>query len=343
MKVAPGHPTRRIAIVSTLCAALFAATGPVQAALSAGALAIIGYNDNESENSGSDSFALVATETLTAGEVVYITNNGWNNSTHHFEGADISGPVGAGAEDLVMLTINSTILAGTVIKSTGNLSGAVSWTTSGGIPMPMGASGSFSELNLKWNYNNPSGPLSFGDEMYIFQASSTENPLLNVSRFIYALDFGERSHSDTENWYDSGGLNSLGFSQGGNLPNGQVSTNPLLGSGVYITVPTVSDQTNGDPNDNTAVGLDPTMEYYNGTFGLDLSNQDVIDLQTSGGTKEQWLALINNTGHWASVSSIFDNTGAFSSGLNFTGVPEPTRALFLGLGVMLGLFRRRRL
>jgi hypothetical protein len=208
--------------------------------------------------------------------------------------------------------------------------------------MPLGATGSFSDLNLKWNYDYPSGPLSFGDEIYIFQASNTENPLLNIARFVYALDFGERSHSDTENWYNSQGVNSLGFSQGGNLPDGTVSTNPLLGGSSYITVPTVSDQTNGDPNDNTAVGLDPTMEYNNGTFGLDLSNQDVIDLQTSGGTKEQWLALINNTGHWGAASSIFDNSGAYAGGLNFTGVPEPSRALLLGLGAALGMGRRRR-
>ncbi len=339
MKSLPAFSRRRIALVSTLCAALIGTSGPTHAALSAGALAIVGYNDNASESSGSDSFALVATETLTAGEVVYITNNGWNNTDRKFEGADITGAAGAGAEDLVMLTINSTILAGTVIKSTETLSGAVSWTTSGAIPMPIGGSGSFSELNLKWNYSDPTGPLSFGDEIYIFQASSTENPLLNVSRFIYALDFGDNGSG---NWYDPQGLNGQGFSQGGNIPDGTVSTNPLLGSGVYITVPTISDQTNGDPNDNTAVGLDSSVEYFNGTFALDLTNQDVIDLQTSTGTKEEWLALINNTGHWSSASSIFDNTGAFAGGLNFTGVPEPTRALLLALGAALGMFRRRR-
>lgn len=341
MKFFPAFSGRRLAQISTLFAVLAAGANTAHAALSAGALAIIGYNDNGSENSGSDSFALVATETLNAGEVVYITNNGWNNSIRQFEGAQIAGAVGAGSEDLVMLTINSTIMAGTVIKSTENLSGAVSWTTSGAIPMPIGASGNFSELNLKWNYDNPSGPLSFGDEMYIFQASSTENPLFNVSRFIYALDFGDQA-AGSVNWYDSSGYNSLGFFQGGNLPDGKVSTNPNLNGSSYTTVPTISDQTNNDPNDNTAVGLDPVMEYYNGTYTLNLSNQDVIDLQTSGGTKEQWLTLINNTGHWASGSSIFDNSGAFAGGLNFTGVPEPTRALFLGLGVVLGMFRRRR-
>lgn len=341
MKFFPALSPRRLALVSTMCAALASGVNTAHAALSAGALAIIGYNDNESENSGSDSFALVATETLNVGEVIYITNNGWNNSTRQFEGAQISGNVGAGSEDLVMLTINSTIMAGTVIKSTENLSGAVSWTTSGAIPMPIGASGSFSELNLKWNYDNPSGPLSFGDEMYIFQASGSENPLFNVSRFIYALDFGDQA-AGSVNWYDSQGYNSLGFFQGGNLPDGTVSTNPNLNGSVFTTVPTISDQTNNDPNDNTAVGLESGMEYYNGTFGLDLSNQDVIDLQTSGGTKEQWLALINNTGHWGAASSIFDNTGAFASGLNFTGVPEPTRVFLLGFGSFVGLFRRRR-
>lgn len=231
-----------------------------------------------------------------------------------------------------MLTINSTILAGTVIKIDGDAQRCRFLDDFRGDPHAHRWQWLVFGTEPQMELQRPTGPLSFGDEIYIFQASSTENPLLNVSRFIYALDFGDNGSGTgmipRDKWPRS-------FSRGGNIPDGTVSTNPLLGSGVYITVPTISDQTNGDPNDNTAVGLDSSVEYFNGTFALDLTNGRHRPPDIDFGTKEEWLALINNTGHWSSASSIFDNTGAFAGGLNFTGVPEPTRALLLALGAAL--------
>jgi hypothetical protein len=203
--------------------------------------------------------------------------------------------------------------------------------------MPLGASGNFSPLDLKHSGVETG---SRGDEIYIFQASSTENPLLNISKFIYAIDFGDRLHSDTENWFDP---QESGW--GGNLPDGLVSTNPVNAGADFIVVPTVSDQENSDPNDNTALALDPLLMYYNGTYGLDLSNPDVVALQVAGGTKAEWLQMLNNSAHWGSASLIFDysNISAnYMPGLSFVGVPEPSRAMLVLMGCMFGLMRRRR-
>ena len=324
--------------VAAVSAAVFMG-GVGHAAVNVGALAVVGYSDNETDPSGYDTFAMVATETINAGETFYITNNGWNNTTRQFDGVWVSDEVGAGAENLVKLTITSTILAGSIIRSNDAANSFFSWTTSGSIPMPLGASGDFSPLDLK---HSGVGFGSRGDEIYIFQASSEENPLLNVSKFIYAIDFGDRLHSETENWYDPqySGI-------GGNLPDGLVSTNPVNFGADFIVVPTVSDKDLGDPNDNTAVALDPVSMYYNGTYGLDLSNPDVVALQNASGTKAEWLQMLNNTAHWSATTSIFDYTNTsstfgYTDGLNFVGVPEPSRAMLVLMGSMFGMMRRRR-
>lgn len=322
-------------LLASIAVFMMVSTG--HTAISVGGLAVVGYQDDATDSFGTDSFALVATETINAGEVIYITNNGWNNATRQFDGVWVSGDVGSGAENLVKLTVNSTILAGTIIKSTATSASQFTWTTSGSIPMPMGATGSFSDLDLK---HDGVGTGSRGDEIYIFQASSSTNPLLNVSSFIYAIDFGDRLHSDIESWYDP---QESGW--GGNLPDGFVSTNPLLGGSSFTTVDTVSDMEGGYPNDNSAFAQDPTLMRYNGTFGLDLSNLDVVALQNSTGTKEDWLRMINNSAHWDATTSIFDHTNIsadYTWGLAFTGVPEPSRALLLMLGTVVGMMRRRR-
>lgn len=307
--------------------------GPAaKAALTAGALAVVGYNDNASENSGTDSFALVATETINANEVIYLTNNGWNNADRKFQGVSLSGDVGSGIENLVKLTITDTIAAGTIIKSTDLTNTLFSWTTSGTIPMPLGSTGTFSDLDLKFG---GSGGGSWGDQIYLFQVSSDSNPLLHVSNFVYAISFGDQGAGNV-NWYTPQELD-----RGGDLPDGTVAYSPYDSSN-YFTVDTLSDVENSEPNDNTALGLDPSSHFYDGTFGLDLTHDDVIALQTSGGTKADWLRLFNDASHWAPTSNIFDDTGIYANGLTVGIVPEPSRAMLLLLGSAFGVFRRRR-
>lgn len=325
MKFSPVVPLPGRSALIALAAVFAAWTLPSHAAVSVGALAIVGYNDTASETSGTDSFAMVATETIEAGEVVYVTNNGWSNGSKQFYGAGLGDGAGSGPENLVKLTINSTIVAGTIISSADVSNSSFTWTTSGSVPMPFGSTGVFSSLDLK---HEGVGGGSYGDEIYIFQGSGT-NPLFNVTKFIFAIDFG--SQNDGLNWYDP----PEAF-RGGNLPLGEVSINPVTGGADFIMVDTVSDVENGEPNDNTAVGLDNYGGFYNGTFGLDLSNAAVLALQNSGGTKEEWLRMINDSSHWTSTGSVF------STPLNFAIVPEPSRAVLLILGMTLSLARRQR-
>lgn len=316
-------PGRCAWIAVTACVLGWASS--TSAAISVGALAVVGYNDTASDSSGTDSFALVATETLEAGEVVYVTNNGWSNTSRQFLGAGLGDGAGNGPENLVKLTVNSTIMAGSIISSADVANSAFTWTSSGDITMPFGSTGTFSNLDLK---HEGTGGSSYGDEIYIFQASET-NPLFNITKFIFAIDFG--SQFDAENWHEP--PESL---RGGNLPDGTVSTNPVTGGADYITVDTISAVENGDPNDNTAVGLDNFGDFYNGTFGLDLSSEAFLTLQNTGGTKEEWLHLINDSSHWTSMGTVFDTP------LNFSTVPEPSRAVLLLVGCLTGLLRRRR-
>jgi hypothetical protein len=82
------------------------------AALTAGDLALIGRINNTTP----DSFALLALANIPAGSVVYFTDNGWSNAAPaNFRGALSDGD---GSETLMRLTVNSTIAAGTIFRST---------------------------------------------------------------------------------------------------------------------------------------------------------------------------------------------------------------------------------
>ena len=295
-----------------LCLAILLPLTHVQGAVTAGGLAVIGYTDDAS----TDSISMVALETISAGQKVYVTNNGWSNTSQAFDGSSQSGEFGAGAEQLMMVEFTSSIAAGTIISSASNGTG-YTWTTAGLIPTGNVANTQhFSALNLKHEGN-------YNDEVYIFQATDT-NPLLNITNFVYALDMGAPLQNPT-------GFDELvGAGQGGNVPNGQVSVD---GGNSFNTVDTV------DLGDFTAMELNPdgnsTLDFFGGTFGLDLSDPDVILLQTNGGNKEDWLALIADRSNWSAL-------GSQPSGNLFGVAPEPSRALLLLVGGFALLLRRHR-
>ena len=150
------------------------------AAVTAGGIAVIGYDDYQ------DSFSLVATEHIQAGEVIYLTNNGWSNLSNSFNGAHPA--QGAGNESIIQLTITEHIAPGTVISSTISNS-AWSWNASGLIPGQVGGIATFSQLALD----------NVSDQLYIFQGLAN-NPLANPTNFIYAMHFGS---SEFATWSDS--------------------------------------------------------------------------------------------------------------------------------------------
>ena len=142
-------------------------TSTASAALIAGDIIILGYTDNGAP----DSIRIAALTTLNPGEVIYFTDNGWT-AGGQFRGATSTD--GDGNENLLVLTINNTVLPGTVI---GSPTGTAAWTwgTSGAIP---GATtGTFANLSLS----------TTGEQITAFQAA-TSLPLLNPSAMLFQVD-----------------------------------------------------------------------------------------------------------------------------------------------------------
>ncbi len=303
-----------MAVVTSLSPALHATT------ISTGGLAIVGYQDNAT----TDYFTVLATEDISAGTTVYFTNNGWSNQGYQFSGVSASNANAAGGQQLMELTVNRTITAGTVFSSADTSNSAYTWTTSGTIP---GASASFfSPLSL---LHNPMSPDQGSDQIYILQAGSIR-PLDNITNFVFALDLGD------PNANPAGFQEPSGYSSGA-VPDGNVRIhgNP---NNIVFTNSALSDLTNGNPNDNTAVALDPNANFHNGTFGLNLSGSAFTALNGSGASKADWLAYLADSSNWSPQSSLTTGVGV----VNIQTVPEPSRALLWALGLTGIAMRRRR-
>ncbi|MCH8179473.1 MAG: PEP-CTERM sorting domain-containing protein [Proteobacteria bacterium] len=142
--------------------------GAAQAALTAGDIAIIGRINN----GAIDSFAFVALSNISAGEVVYFTDNGWTGTA--FRGS--SATDGDGNENLTKWTAASNVAAGTIVLSTN-----ASFTTDGVTGGITGATaGSYAPLALS----------TAGDQITAFQNSNPSNPLFNTATqtALYTLD-----------------------------------------------------------------------------------------------------------------------------------------------------------
>lgn len=290
-------------LTSTLSALVLLGMGiPLQAAVTAGGIAIVGYTDNLSE----DTFSIVALETIASGTTIYFTDNGWNVADGQFRGASASD--GNGNETLIKLTFTSSVPPGTLMKSGADGAG-YAWDTTSTI------TGSAPSEYYSYLLLAHSGA---GEQIYAFEADN-DPPLFNPSNHIFVLDMGDESNG--------GGFEDATSPNTGNLAPGL----SLLG--------------------NTAVELpdpfagDDLFDYHNGSFALYMLAPDVFTLNLFGGTKEQWLAAITDTGNWYQ----YDGTGIFDpsaenslSTFNVVAVPEPSRALLLMNGIALLAFRRRR-
>ena len=316
------HPSGILCRNLAMVAGITFATQAVQteAAVTAGGLAIIGFTDNRTNGDPlADTFTMVALEEIAANTVVYFTDNGWIQADNKFRGADAGG---AGSETLLKLTFTSSVAAGTIMRSGIDDSGNFSWDASTLIPGDVDEY--FSLLNLDSNASTGS---PVGDQIYIFQASSPNLPLSNVSNAIYLLDLGD---------FENPGFEDALTSSQGNILSGLSE----LDNTAWL-LPDV------DPDDDPG-------DFHNGSFALNLGSQPFMDLQAAGGTKAEWLALIANPLHWGQIEFHVDdnpdpdleddlmNFGFINGGLNVLGIPEPSRALLIGLAFVGAVLRRRR-
>ena len=145
-------------------------SSPAGAVISAGGLAVVGYDDYQG------TITIAALEPIAGDQTVYFTNNGWSSSRNMFNGADPA--QGAGSETLLKLIITGPIAKGTVFSSTAG-GATYSWDKSSVIPGTTNGVAQFSDLLLDYN----------SDQIYAFQGPDS-NPLLSPSNFIYALHFG---------------------------------------------------------------------------------------------------------------------------------------------------------
>lgn len=83
------------------------------------------------------------------------------------------------------------------------------------------------------------------------------------------------------------------------------------------------------------LSVTPAPDFFGGSFGLDGTDADVANLQTNGGTKSQWLAVISDRDNWLAGA-------AAPASLNLNPVPEPGVALLGGTLAAGTLLRRRR-
>lgn len=254
----------------------------LDAAVTASSLAIVGYDDFR------DSFSVMALDTLPAGEVIYFTNNGWSSSLGAFNGADPA--QGAGNESLIKLTLNQSIAAGSVIVSNAT-SNAFTWTNSGLIPGQVDGAAVFSDLALDYE----------ADQIYAFQGLA-DNPLLNPTNFIYALQFGSADYP--------------GFADSEDSLTGDIP--PGLSEAAKTAFAHTNLSFHGDADGNHSA------------WALNMSAPAIQQLQASGGTNAQWLNAIANSDNWGSVLASLD------------AAPEPAKAVLLLLGGMGGVMKRRR-
>jgi len=104
-----------LSLAGLVLLALLPSAGLRAAAVTAGGFAMVGYADD----AGTDSFSIVALETINANEVLSMhpQQRLERCPSQSFDGASPAGLDGAGAEQLMRLEITSSVVPGTVVLS----------------------------------------------------------------------------------------------------------------------------------------------------------------------------------------------------------------------------------
>ncbi|QOR36805.1 S-layer homology domain-containing protein [Clostridium sp. 'deep sea'] len=176
-----------LAIVISVIIFLSITTTPAQAAtsLNTGDIAFVGLNAD-----GNDDFAFVLLKDIESGTILYITDEGWDDST---------GFVDDGSDGILKCTVKQDLDAGTVvhIKTKGD--------------NPVVSNDNIEVINEP---NKPAMYLHFnGDQLFIYQGSDYTNPETLIAGIHYNYEIGTPSTTE-ENW--DGGVSSGSTSA---LPN----------------------------------------------------------------------------------------------------------------------------
>lgn len=248
-----------------------------------------------------DSFTLVALDEIAAGQTVYFTDSGWVSGLNVFRGGSPTATNQLEGESMLKMNVTSTISAGTVISSLAG-GAAWNWVNFGPIDGSNALNGEFSDLRLNETLSGPYAPPS--DQIYIFQASNDANPLGTPTNFVYLLD------------------------------------NPVAANAGFESA---TDNFTGDIATGLSTSANTAFEhsldtFHDGAFGLDLTGVAFTSLNSVGGTKEQWLALIADSTNWTTD----EPSTAATFNVNIGAAPEPTRVILLTAGLFLASLRRKR-
>jgi hypothetical protein len=142
------------------------------------------------------------------------------------------------------------------------------------------------------------------DQIYIFQASGS-NPLVNPDHFVYALLFGSVDYPTFADSEDS---------LTGAVP-------PGLSEGLFTAFA------------QTDFGMHGDADGLHSAWGINLNDSTISALQQNGAHREGWLEAFADSSNWTQGQPVVASLHV---------MPEPSRALLLGLGVGGLLLRRRR-
>jgi len=150
-------------------AVICAVAAHANAQLSAGSVAIVGF---QASGSPTDSIAFAALVDLAPGTVLYFTDNGWTGTG--FRG--VSGSDSDGNENLMKFTVGANgLAAGSVISSVSTNASAGAWTLSG---LVGAGTSTFQQLSLS----------STGDQVTAFTSTNTTNPMFDGFTSLWNFD-----------------------------------------------------------------------------------------------------------------------------------------------------------
>ena len=275
--------------------------GRAQTALSAGDLAFIGIQANGTI----DNFSFVSFKDLTAGTIVYFTDNGWtgtsfrNSTTLDFDGS----------EGLVFFKVKTgqTVSAGTILRALDTNTTQVEWFSVSGSTANLNSPGTIGTGTTASPQFPYIGLSTGGDQLYAFQSSLPEmNGTTGGSNPLFTT--GSQLHLAAINTATSW-ANSTSSSTG-NITPGLLESN-----GTALRV-------------NNAGAVLATGAYFNtALFG-------------AGATEDQWKTAIKDTANWT-ITGTGDTGASILSAGTITIIPEPSSAALLGFGTLALLALRR--